>query len=83
MKRKYIKINYIDERIYVDYSDRGKGIENFEIASQTGLGFTLIQSLLEQIEAEYQYETDGIFKLSFNFLALQNSANRSFQKQGQ
>lgn len=82
-KKIYIKINYIDERIYVDYSDRGKGIENFEIASQTGLGFTLIQSLLEQIEAEYQYETDGIFKLSFNFLALQNSANRSFQKQGQ
>ena len=74
-KRIKIEIFSDENRIFVEYSDSGVGIENFEIASQKGLGFTLIKSLLEQIEAEYRYETTDFFKLSFNFLAKQPSTN--------
>jgi two-component sensor histidine kinase len=61
---------YVDksEDLYtVIYRDNGIGIENFEAATSKSLGFTLIHSLLDQIEAEYQYDTDNKFELTFRF----------------
>ncbi len=55
------------EDIQVIYRDNGKGIEDFEKASSNSLGFTLVHSLMRQIEADYRYETDGKFQLSFTF----------------
>ena len=53
--------------IEVSYSDNGVGIENFESASEKSLGFTLVKSLMEQIEAEFNYDTDQHFQLNFTF----------------
>lgn len=68
-KEKVIEISvHKDTDFYnVVYSDNGVGIEDFETATSKSLGFTLIQSLLSQIDAEYQYNTDNKFELSFRF----------------
>jgi two-component sensor histidine kinase len=55
------------KNIEVVYSDNGIGIEDFEISSEKSLGFTLIKSLMQQIEAKYDYETENQFKLTFEF----------------
>ncbi|MBO6522510.1 MAG: sensor histidine kinase [Balneolaceae bacterium] len=53
--------------IEVVYFDNGVGIKDFDSASEKSLGFTLIKSLMEQIEAEFNYETNQHFKLTFSF----------------
>jgi two-component sensor histidine kinase len=55
------------KKIEVIYSDNGIGIKDFETSSGKSLGFTLIKSLMQQIEAEYEYETKNQFKLIFEF----------------
>lgn len=55
------------ENIEVVYSDNGIGIDDFETSSRKSLGFTLIKSLMQQIEAKYEYETENLFKLTFQF----------------
>ena len=55
------------KNIEVVYSDNGIGIEDFETSSEKSLGFTLIKSLMQQIEAEHKYETENQFKLTFEF----------------
>jgi two-component sensor histidine kinase len=55
------------QNIEVVYSDNGIGIEDFEASSRKSLGFTIIKSLMQQIEAEYEYETENKFKLTFEF----------------
>jgi two-component sensor histidine kinase len=64
-----IKIIVADtnDRIHVEYEDNGKGIENFEEAASKSLGFTLITSLMKQIDAEYSYHTHDGFRLTFSF----------------
>lgn len=55
------------DKIEVIYFDNGIGIPDFKSSSEKSLGFTLIKSLMEQIEAEFRYETDNQFKLTFEF----------------
>lgn len=62
-----IKVDQIEDRFHVVYEDNGSGIDNFSEASKKSLGFTLIESLMHQIEAEYEYDTQSRFKLSFYF----------------
>lgn len=56
-----------DNYFEVVYEDNGVGIEDFDKATTKSLGFTLINSLMHQIEANYNYETNNKFKLSFSF----------------
>ena len=53
--------------VNVVYEDNGIGIEDIEEATRSSLGFTLIHSLLSQIDANYDYDTTSGFKLSFSF----------------
>ena len=53
--------------IKVSYKDNGIGIADFEEASTKSLGFTLIHSLLTQIDAEYKYDIKNGFCLEFSF----------------
>lgn len=62
-----ISVTPSGDEIKFVYQDNGKGIEDFEKASKQSLGFTLIHSLLNQIKADYRYETDGKFELTFTF----------------
>ncbi len=64
-----INVQKEDDFYKVVYSDNGVGIENFEKATTKSLGFTLIHSLLSQIEAEYNYNTKNKFMLEFRFSA--------------
>lgn len=62
-----ISIKKINDTVFVEYADNGVGILNFEEARTESLGFTLIKSLLDQIEASYEYDLNNQFKLSFFF----------------
>ncbi|MBO6792389.1 MAG: sensor histidine kinase [Balneolaceae bacterium] len=62
-----IDVSKDDEHINVCYQDNGIGIEDFETASRKSLGFTLIESLMGQIDATYTFETENKFKLNFYF----------------
>lgn len=64
-----ISVRLIDDEFKVMYQDNGVGIEDFETASSKSLGFTLIQSLMQQIEATFKYDTLHKFKLIFTFPA--------------
>lgn len=62
-----IEVSKSEDRFVVVYEDNGIGIENFDTASTKSLGFTLVDSLMHQIEADYEYDTNDKFKLTFNF----------------
>lgn len=62
-----IKVQSKDGFIHATYEENGIGIENFEEATSKSLGFSLISSLLSQLNAEYKYQTDSGFKLDFLF----------------
>ncbi len=62
-----ISVYQKDDKYVVLYEDNGIGIEDFKTAKTNSLGFTLIQSLLHQIEAEYEYDTKERFSLTFSF----------------
>lgn len=62
-----IQVKEEGDSVKVVYRDNGIGIKDFEAATHKSLGFTLIDSLLTQIEAESFYETDNQFKLTFTF----------------
>ncbi len=63
-----IHIHIKEGFIHTTYEDNGVGIDNFEEAYTKSLGFSLIESLLSQIHADYSYRTDDGFKLTFSFL---------------
>jgi PAS domain S-box-containing protein len=59
---KFLKGTY-----HAEYSDNGPGIDLESIEASGSLGFTLIQTLLAQIAANYTFKSDNGFKLAFNF----------------
>ena len=67
-KRIHISILQDENMVFVVYEDNGVGIENFAESSKKSLGFSLMNSLLSQIGATYEYDTKNKFKLSFSFL---------------
>ncbi len=62
-----IRVTQQNERFEVTYEDNGIGIDDFKNASTKSLGFTLIESLMHQIDAEFEYDTHDKFKLTFCF----------------
>ncbi|MCR9131737.1 MAG: PAS domain-containing protein [bacterium] len=60
-----------DQTVQFEYADTGKGFDRSKLIDSDSLGFTLIQSLLSQLEAEYDIETEYGFELNCRF-TLQN-----------
>ncbi|MBO6585004.1 MAG: sensor histidine kinase [Gracilimonas sp.] len=56
-----------DEHYKIIYQDNGSGVVVNKSEKLSGLGITLVDSLLTQIEAESQLKTDGMYHLSFRF----------------
>lgn len=64
-----ISFKYSGPDIEVVYKDNGPGIPDFDESKQKGLGFTLVSSLLTQIDADYVYDVEQRFQLTFRFPA--------------
>ncbi len=63
-----IKIQRInDEKMSMIYKDSGAGFDKQKLESSNSLGFTLIQSLLNQLSADMTINTDQGFHLSCTF----------------
>ncbi len=68
-----ISVKEQGKNVVVNYQDNGIGITDINSATKESLGFQLIHSLFDQIEANYSYETIGKFELTFFFPANNNS----------
>ncbi|HBQ60881.1 MAG TPA: hypothetical protein DD671_14995, partial [Balneolaceae bacterium] len=55
------------ENYKILYRDNGSGVIDSESDSSTGLGKTLVESLLNQIDADSQLKTDGRYEMRFSF----------------
>jgi two-component sensor histidine kinase len=64
-----IKINISGDQdiIRVYYSDNGPGFKKESFETSTGLGVTIIRTLLGQLHAEYELDSENGFKLRFTF----------------
>lgn len=63
-----IEIHRIDSStMAMNYRDSGKGFNKKKLESSESLGFTLIQSLLQQLDATVSIETEHGFHLSCTF----------------
>lgn len=62
-----LQISRKDEVIYCRYKDNGKGLAEINIGNSSSLGFTLIQTLLQQLESTFEYSKEGGFGINFSF----------------
>lgn len=58
---------HLDSSIQCIYKDNGSGCNVKKCSTSNSFGFTLINTLLEQLEAESTVKTEHGFKLSFTF----------------
>ena len=66
------------QNIVASYMDNGVGFDANDGTFSTGLGFKIMDSLLNQLEAEYEMESESGFKLQFCFKnRLQNMKKES------
>ena len=62
-----IHLSKKDALYSVVYKDNGPGVADSKLKSVKGSGFKIIELLLEQLEASYNFDTDNQFRLEFTF----------------
>jgi PAS domain S-box-containing protein len=62
-----ITVTEVDGIIEVIYQDDGIGFDKSKFEQSTSLGVTLIKTLIEQLEAEFELHTSEGFRLSLRF----------------
>jgi PAS domain S-box-containing protein len=63
-----IQIKQIGSKYFVQYKDSGSGMtEKPNLANSKTLGFTIINTLLDQLGAEYELDVDEKFEITLNF----------------
>lgn len=60
-------LRLLDGRVIGEYSDNGPGFSSDYIANPKSLGFTVINALFAQLEADLHYDLDKVYPLIFNF----------------
>ncbi|MBO6525385.1 MAG: PAS domain S-box protein [Balneolaceae bacterium] len=63
-----LKIRRAGERVFVTYSDSGPGFDMSALEFKSGLGMKIMDSLLTQLDAEYDIDSTNKFEISLNFL---------------
>ncbi len=63
-----IKIKVVDDTVYINFRDFGKGLDNEKDFFNDGnFGSIVIQVLLNQLNAEWELKSDGGFIFNFSF----------------
>ncbi len=63
-----VSIEESNEQVFVQVVDNGLGVPNdFNLENSTSLGFTIITSLIEQLEGDVSIHSKNGTKVSFNF----------------
>lgn len=64
-----IKVSAVEDHqnFMITYEDNGEGVIDIDPDKKPGLGKTLIESLLSQIDAEYELDTDNKYRMAFSF----------------
>jgi hypothetical protein len=61
-------LEYVENGYKVQYHNNGRGMkEKPDLSNSKTLGFTIISTLLEQLEAEYEMDVKDQFKMSLTF----------------
>ncbi len=63
----YISLQEKEDLIQVVYEDDGKGFDKDLFDQSNTLGVTLIKTLVDQLNAEYNIESDSGFRFTFSF----------------
>ncbi|MDZ7716167.1 MAG: PAS domain S-box protein [Balneolaceae bacterium] len=63
-----INIHESEGRLVVKVADNGKGMpEDFDLNSVETMGFTIVQTLFKQLEADFEINTENGSQISFSF----------------
>lgn len=65
--RIHFSLSFDDGNYHGTYSDSGKGFHKENLNKTSSLGALLIHTLLEQLDAEFELETEKGFKITFKF----------------
>ncbi|MDX1638598.1 MAG: PAS domain S-box protein [Balneolaceae bacterium] len=77
-----VSISKCNGRFKVHYSDNGKGFEQMpELEEAETLGFTIIHTLLQQLDADYRIDTDAKFEMKFEFSQRKRGAHSNLDKE--
>jgi PAS domain S-box-containing protein len=72
-----LSIYRVDETIFCSYADNGKGLSSVQIGQSKSLGFTLIQTLLQQLESSFEFIDKSGFGIDFSFEVLHTGSHSS------
>jgi PAS domain S-box-containing protein len=71
-----ITVHQKEPHFEVVYTDNGKGIEgNFDLSESSTLGMRIVHTLLMQLQADFELNTNGRFELVFQFKELQTGSH--------
>ncbi|RNC79329.1 MAG: PAS domain S-box protein [Balneola sp.] len=70
----FLEIKRVDNNVHVTYRDNGPGFNMGLDGIKSGLGMKIIESLLQQLDAEYSMNSDGLFEITFNFAERLNNS---------
>ncbi|WP_445666609.1 PAS domain-containing sensor histidine kinase [Fodinibius sp. AD559] len=59
----------------VTYRDNGRGFEQIDFEESQTLGLTIANILLQQLEADYEIDTEGGFEIAFTFKSRKNGSH--------
>jgi PAS domain S-box-containing protein len=62
-----LSIDQNEHLITVTYKDSGPGFDQNEDKTESGLGMKIIDSLIDQLDAEFTFHTKGEFRLELSF----------------
>ena len=60
-------LEFVDGAYYANYNDSGSGFERSKLESSSSLGSLLIDTLLQQLEADFNIETEKGYTIDFTF----------------
>lgn len=72
-----LTIYRVDETIFCSYADNGKGLSSVQIGQSKSLGFTLIQTLLQQLESNFEFIDKSGFGIDFSFEVMHTGSHSS------
>ena len=71
-------LNFKEGFFHANYHDSGAGFDSSKLESSSSLGSLLIDTLLQQLEADFQIETEKGYKIDFTFTESISGAHSNF-----
>lgn len=74
----HFSLFFKDDTYYAKYYDSGAGFDKAKLKNSSSLGSLLIDTLLQQLEADYMIKTASGFQIEFSFKEILSGAHSNF-----